>query len=292
MTNMQDKICLVTGATDGIGKVTALELARMGASIVIIARDEIKAQQVVEDIITKTNNGGVSYLIADLSSLADIRSVAERFKQQHDELHVLVNNAAQFTASRRETIDGYEMQFAVNHLAYFLLTNYLLDTLKATGTSESKSRIVNVTSKMHVSAKLNFDDLHNTQGYKGLRTYAESKLANIMFTYELARRLEQETANITVNAVHPGFVISGLAKDPNSLQGWLLRLGMFLIRWKQMPPEKGARTSLYVATSPEVEGITGQYFEKSKVVPSSDASLVETDWLRLWEISKKLTALK
>ena len=292
MIDLTNRIGIVTGATDGIGQVTARELARLGATVVIFARNESKARCVVAAFQAATGNVNVEYLIADLSSLSDIRKAAETFRAKYDRLHILVNNAGLFIARRRVSLDGYEMMFAVNHLAHFLLTNLLLDTIKASGTPENPARIVNVASKMHFNVTLDFDDLQSEKRYKPMEVYAKSKLANILFTYELARRLTAAGAPVTVNAAHPGFVNTGIGKDPDSLLGWGMRFGLFFVRWMQIPPEKGARTSIYLATAPEVATISGQYFEKGQAVPSSAASLVESDWARLWTISEKLVCEK
>ena len=286
MTNgqMQGKICLITGATNGIGKATALALATMGATVVIVGRNTAKTAGVVAEIKQQIGNQPVDSLIADLSSLAQIRRAAEAFKERYDRLHVLVNNAGAMFASRQESMDGYEMTFALNHLAYFLLTNLLLDTLKAS----APARIINVSSTAHRRARLNLDDLQSRQSYRGpagFAAYAQSKLANVLFTYELARRLHG--TGVTANVLHPGVVATGIRHVGQGLIGLLMRMqDRFAI-----PPEQGAETVIYLASSLEVEGITGKYFEKCKAQRSSPASYDGKAARELWEVSERLTGL-
>src|SRR5258707_9803495 len=205
MDNMQGKICLITGATNGIGKETALGLARLGATVIVVGRSRDLGAATVAEIKQKSGNSNVESMTADLSSMAEVRRLAKEFKAKYNALHVLVNNAGAIFLSRQLSPDGYEMTFALNHLSYFLLTNLLLDLIKAS----APARIVNVSSDSHERAHINFDDLQSTKGYTGIGAYGQSKLANIMFTYELARRLSE--TGVTVNAVHPGFVRSRFA---------------------------------------------------------------------------------
>lgn len=288
---MNNKVCIVTGATNGLGQITAHALAKDGATLVIIARNEAKAKRTVEQISATTGNNRVSYLIADLSSTDQIRGVAQRFKEEHDELHLLVNNAGRFVASRKTSIDGFELTFATNHLNYFLLTHLLLDTMKASGTPETKSRIVNVASSAHLPVTLDFDDLQNESSYNARIAYGQTKLMNIMFTYELARRLAEEHAHVTVNAVHPGFVRTGLAGDNSGTLGLLYRITLFFLRPMQGRAEDGAQTLIYAATSEDIEGITGKYFVDCRIAATSDASMIATDWVRLWAISERMMGL-
>src|SRR5687768_6952035 len=203
---MNGKICLVTGGTNGIGKSTALELARMGATVVIVGRDAQKTSQVVEEIRAASGNKNVDSLLADLSSQQEVRRLANEFKSKYSHLHVLLNNAGGFFMRRQLSVDGIEMTFALNHLAYFLLTNLLLDTMKAS----SPARIINVSSDAHAGGKIAFDNLEGEREYSA-STYGNSKLANILFTVELSRRLEG--TGVTVNALHPGFVSTGFGKN-------------------------------------------------------------------------------
>jgi NAD(P)-dependent dehydrogenase (short-subunit alcohol dehydrogenase family) len=280
--SMEGKVCLVTGATSGIGKVTAHELAKQGATVVIVGRSRQKVEATVEEINSRTGNQSVEYLLADLSSQKEIRSLAREFKSRYDRLDVLVNNAGAVFAEYGETEDGVERTFAVNHLNYFLLTNLLLDVLEAS----APSRIVNVASGAHQGAELDFDDLGAKQNYGFMRAYGRSKLANIMFTYELARRLEG--TGVTANALHPGSVATGIGTNNDV---WYVRPALALFRLLSTTPEKGAKTSVYLASSPEIEGVTGQYFANKKSISSSKASYDEETAKRLWRVSEELTGL-
>jgi len=282
-TNMQGKTVLVSGATNGIGKQSALELAQMGAQVVIIGRSKTKTEETLREIQTVSGNKDVHALIADLSSMAEVRRVAADFKKQYSRLDVLLNNAGAVFSTRQETVDGYEMTFALNHLSYFLLTNLLLDLLKA----NAPSRIVNVSSEAHTFGPLNLDDLQNKQSYgmAGFRAYGQSKLENVMFTYELARRLAG--TGVTVNALHPGGVNTGFGKNNTGL----MKIAMNIFTRFAIKVEEGAKTSVYLASSPEVEGVTGKYFDKSKPKQSSAASYDEATQKRLWDISEQLTGL-
>lgn len=271
---------LVTGGTGGIGFITARELAHPGRRVVIVGRNPQKAATAVEAIQSQTRNPDVHALIADLSSLAAVRALADEFQRRFDRLDVLVNNAGAFFAQRQVSIDGLEMTFALNHMAYFLLTHRLLDLLKAS----PAGRIVNVSSAAHATAHLNFDDLQNERRYFGWNVYSQSKLANLYFTYSLARRLPPNGP--TVNALHPGFVATNFGHTPG-LIGQFIRLSQFAA----IPPEQGARTSIHLASSPEVAGITGRYFSNSKAVRSSPVSYNENAAERLWQISADLAGV-
>jgi NAD(P)-dependent dehydrogenase (short-subunit alcohol dehydrogenase family) len=279
--NMNGKVCLVTGATNGIGKATAQALAQMGATVVIVARNPEKCAAVVSEIKQISGNDNVEALVADLSVMAEVQQVANQFKAKYQKLHVLVNNAGATFLKRLVTPEGFEKTFALNHLNYFLLTNLLLDTLKAS----APARIVIVSSDSHKGAHLDFDDLQSEKGSYSLNAYGRSKLANVVFSYELARRLSG--TGVTVNVLHPGLVRTGFASNLGVVAS--AAFGFFL-RFVALTPEQGARTSVYLATSPDVENVTGKYWEKSKVVPSSRASYDEATWTRLWEVSDKLVA--
>jgi NAD(P)-dependent dehydrogenase (short-subunit alcohol dehydrogenase family) len=282
MTNLQDKVALVTGATSGIGKATALELARMGATTVLVARDAQKGATTLAEIKAATGNPRVELLLADLSAQASIRKLAEDFKHAHEHLHVLVNNAGGFYGQRMLTADGLETTFAINHLAYFLLTSLLLDTLKRS----APARIVNVSSNAQSFGRMRFDDLQGEGRYDAQAAYSQSKLANVMFTYELARRLQG--TGVTVNALHPGVVRTNFGRQQTTvLMGLVVRLFVPFMR----SPEKGAETVVYLATSPDVEGLTGQYFSDKKAIRSSQQSYDEAACLRLWQISEQLTGV-
>jgi NAD(P)-dependent dehydrogenase (short-subunit alcohol dehydrogenase family) len=280
---MTGRICLITGATSGIGLVTARELAARGATVALVGRDEARARAAVEAIRQQTGNSEVDYLLADFSSQAAIRGLAEAFRRRYGALHVLVNNAGVICWGRRETVDKLEMTFAVNHLAPFLLTNLLLDTLRAS----APARVVTVASDAHTGATIPFDDLQQTQGnYQWLRVYGQSKLANIMFTYALARRLAG--SGVTANALHPGVVATRIYRSKNPLFNFATTR---VIPVFALSPEKGARTSVYLASSPEVASVSGQYFVKCKPKRSSKTSYDEAAQERLWAISEQLTGL-
>lgn len=280
---MQDKIGLITGATNGIGKAAALALARQGMTLVIVGRSPAKTQAVRDEIRAASDNGRVEMIVADLSAMAEVRRAAGEFLARFDRLDVLMNNAGAVFSERRETVDGYEMTFALNHLSYFLLTNLLLERLKAS----APARIINVSSGAHRGATINFDDLHLRRGYGlgGFKAYSQSKLANILFTYELARRLAG--SGVTANAMHPGFVATGFGRNNPGLMNAV----MGLLHRFALTPEQGADTLVYLATAPEVEGVTGQYFEKRKPVRSSAVSYDESVARRLWEVSESLVEL-
>jgi len=275
---MSGKVVLVTGGTAGIGEVAARELARKGASVVIVGRNPQKTAAVVEKIKAASGNPQVDSLLGDLSLMADVRRIAAEFKQRDDRLDVLLNNAGGYFSQRQVTAEGLEYTLALNHLNYFLLTNLLLDVLAAT----PGARIVNVSSGAHVMARLNFDDLQNEQNYRGWTVYAQSKLMNIYFTYELARRLP---AGVTVNALHPGFVATNFGLNNRGPLGWGVKISQKLFA---ISPEKGAETSIYLASSPEVEGVSGKYFAHSRMIQSSPVSYDQAAAGRVWEASEKL----
>lgn len=279
--SMEGKTCLITGATAGIGLATACELARLGAKVVLVGRSPERCQRAIELIKEQTGLGSAEFLLAELSSQEAIRSLAGRVKESITRLDVLVNNAGGIFLKRMETIDGIEMTFALNHLAYFLLTNLLLDQVR----TNSQARIINVSSAAHQGVAINFSDLQGLRRYSGWRAYQQSKLANLLFTYELARRLNG--TGVTVNALHPGYVRTEIFRV-EGMSGWLLRrfADVFAV-----PPEQGARTSVHLASSPEVEGITGRYFAGRKAVRSSPTSLDASAAERLWKVSEEMTGL-
>jgi NAD(P)-dependent dehydrogenase (short-subunit alcohol dehydrogenase family) len=278
---MQGKVCMVTGAASGIGAVTAQALAQQGASVILVDRSAAKGVIVLEQIKRQTGNSALEFLRVDLSSQREIHQLVQQFTSRHRHLHVLVNNAGAMFAERRESVDGIEMTFALNYLGYFLLTNLLLDTLKA----GAPARIINTSSRSHSRAKINFDDPESHSAYQGLSAYAHSKLAIVLFTYELARRLEG--TGVTVNALHPGIVATNFAMRSGGAIGLIMRLFRPLF----IGPEQGAQTGIYLATSPEVEGVTGKYFVKCKAIPSSPASYDTAVARRLWEESEKYTKI-
>jgi NAD(P)-dependent dehydrogenase (short-subunit alcohol dehydrogenase family) len=282
-TQMQGKICLITGATDGIGKVTADALASRGATVIIVARNRAKGERVQQELKTKYDHPAIDLLIADLSSQASIRQLSEDFHQRYKQLHVLINNAGLIQLKRTETVDGLETTFAVNHLASFLLTNLLLDVLKAS----APSRIINVNSSAHKGAHVSFDDLQSTKSYKMMSVYGESKLAQMFAMYELARRLQG--TGVTVNNVHPGFVGTNIGmNNVGPVTQTIVRKILGIIG---ATPEHGARTSIYLATSPDVEHVTGKYFVNSIPVPSAAVSYNEALQKQMWDISAELVHL-
>lgn len=281
-THMQGKICIVTGANSGIGKVTALELAKMGATVVLVSRDRTRGEAAQNEIRAQSGNDAIDLLLADLSSQQSIRQLAEDFKQRYTQLHVLINNAGVFGLTRRETVDGLEMTFAVNVLAPFLLTSLLLDVIKAS----APARIVNVSSNSQEANYLKLDDLQSMKHYRPMRAYSQSKLAVVLFTYELARRLEG--TGVTANCLHPGFVATNIAQRDLLLPA---RLVTKLIFRFGISPEKGAKTSLYLATSPDVEGVTGKYFEKGVPRKSAPLSYDTSLQQQLWKACAELTGL-
>jgi NAD(P)-dependent dehydrogenase (short-subunit alcohol dehydrogenase family) len=281
--SMSGKLCLVTGATAGIGLVTARALAQRGATVCIVGRSRERSEAAVRQIQDRTGNQAVEFLLGDLSSQSDIRQLAQEFRGRHSRLDVLVNNAGGMFLNRQESADGIEMTLALNHLAYFLLTNLLLDLLK----SSTPARVVSVASDAHRFApRIDFDDLQHRKSYRGFRVYAESKLANVLFSGALARRLAG--TGVTSNALHPGFIASNFFAAPG-MKPLLGRLMALSARFFAISPEEGAKTSIHLAASPEVEGVTGKYFEKQKPVIPSRAAQDETTARRLWEVSDELT---
>jgi NAD(P)-dependent dehydrogenase (short-subunit alcohol dehydrogenase family) len=278
---MNNKIVMITGATAGIGAVAARELARLGANVVGVGRNPEKCTVFAAHIQNETGNPRVEYLVADLSSQAQVRQLAEVFSTRYTRLDVLVNNAGAYISRRQESVDGIEMTFALNHLNYFLLTDLLLDILKAS----APARIVNVSSNAHVGGRINFADIESRRRYISWAAYAQSKLANVLFTYELARRLDGN--RVTANALHPGFVASDFGHNNRDLVGWGTRVAQNIVG---RSPEHGARTIIYLASSPEVEGVSGKYFVDEKAVPSSPASYDEDTAKRLWELSTGMTS--
>src|SRR5881628_3612818 len=278
---MTGKVCLITGANSGIGKATALGLAKLDATVVIISRDKDKGEAALLEIRTRSGNKNVDSMVADLSSQDSVRELAHDFKARYKKLHVLINNAGVFLPKRVPTVDGLEATFATHHLGHFLLTNLLLDVLKAS----APSRVINITSSAHRGTTIDFDDLQGEKKYSGYHAYSQSKLANVLFTYQLAKRLEG--TGITVNCLHPGVVRTGFGKDVTGLMSILLRVGSPFM----MSPEKSARAAIYLATSPELEGVTGKHFSRGKEERSSTESYDAASAERLWDVSAKLTRL-
>lgn len=279
--DIKGKTVLVTGATNGIGEVTAQALAAQGAHVVMVSRSAAKCAETAQRIQAATGNPAVEWIAADLSTRAGVNEAADEFLARHGSLHVLVNNAGGVFADRQVTADGYEMTFALNHLNYFLLTRRLWDTLVA----NAPARIVNVSSDAHYTGKINFDDLMGEQKYSSWAAYSQSKLANVMFTYELARRLEGSGA--TANVLHPGFVATGFGRNNGGLWSMVMPLAHRFAR----NPAKGAETSIYLASSPAVAQTSGKYFSDRKEKKSSDISYDVAAQRRLWEMSDALVTV-
>ncbi|MGA9119638.1 MAG: SDR family oxidoreductase [Bacteroidota bacterium] len=282
MTKDGSKVALITGATSGIGAVTALELARLGYNVVGVGRSERECFRMTQRIRNATGNGSVEFLPTDLSSQSEVRDLAKRLNLFSDRLDVLVNNAGGYFAKRQVSVDGIEMTFALNHLAYMQLTMLLLERLKVA----SGARIVNVASAAHRGASIDFEDLLGEKQYDRLIAYRQSKLANILFTYELARRLQG--SKVTVNALHPGVVRTNLGAN----NGWLRARVRNIVMRRMISPGEGAKTSIYLASSPDVEGITGKYFIDCCETPSSPASYDQEVAAHLWDVSMKLLGLR
>jgi NAD(P)-dependent dehydrogenase (short-subunit alcohol dehydrogenase family) len=275
---MNEKICLVTGANSGIGKVTAKALAERGATVIMVSRSREKGEAARDEIVRKTGNKNVDLMTADFSDLSQVRRLAAGVKAKYPRLHILVNNAGTFIDKWTLTVDGYEATFAVNHLGYFLLTEELLDLLK----SSAPARIVNVASDAHNRGHIHFDDLNLEKGYGAWKAYCQSKLANVLFTYELARRLEG--TGVTANCVHPGVVGTNLFNSVGGWAGKIVRLFTPFMR----TPEKGADTMIWLASSPEVEGVTGKYFSDRKDQATNPESYDTAVAARLWEVSERM----
>ena len=276
--NMEDRVFLVTGANSGIGKAVAVGLARLGGTVAMACRNARLGDAARQDVVRESGNPHVALMLVDLASEASIRDFAKEFQQTYPRLDALVNNAGVYRSHREVTADGLERQFEVNYLAGFLLTHLLLDLLKRS----APSRIVNVSSSAHGGGTIAFDDLQGERGYRGFRAYGQSKLAQILFTQELARRLEG--TGVTVNACHPGVIRTNLGMGGTSV----------VVRFVRMffkGPERGAETPIYLAASPEVEGITGKYFANKRVrVPSREAQDAAVA-RRLFDVSAELAHL-
>jgi retinol dehydrogenase-12 len=283
MADLQDKIILVTGATSGIGEVTARELARQGAHVVILARNRQKAERTQQAIVAATGNQRVDIVLADLSVLQQVRDVAAQLHDKYSRLDVLVNNAGLMFGSERElSADGYEMTLATNHLGPFLLTSLLLDLLQ----KSPAARIVNVASMAYRFSKPTLDDLQSEQSYSPVWEYGNTKLWNIMFTQELAKRLrEHGIRNVTTNALHPGAVATGYGQQTGGIISAVLALG----RPFMLSPEKGAETSIFLATDPSVAATSGGFFSKKKPEPVKSSFNTAANNEKLWKMSEALT---
>jgi NAD(P)-dependent dehydrogenase (short-subunit alcohol dehydrogenase family) len=279
---MESKTCLVTGASRGIGFYTARGLAEKGAHVIIVGHDEGRGHEAAQQIGEEVQGGTSEFVLADLSTLAGMHHLADVVQQQHERLDVLVNNVGGFFLTRQETVDGFEMTFALDHLSYFVVTNLLLDLLRRS----APARIVDVASESHRGARIYFQDLQLERRYTGMRAYGQAKLGNLLFTYELARRLEG--SGVTANALHPGFVDTNIgAQNP------IVRPVLGVVHWiSAKSPEEGAQTSIYLASSPEVRGLSGKYYANEEPIESSSASYDEEAAERLWRVSEELSELQ
>jgi NAD(P)-dependent dehydrogenase (short-subunit alcohol dehydrogenase family) len=271
---MKGKVCIVTGSNSGLGKETALALAQMGAAVVMVVRNKERGERAREEIVKKSGNSSVDVMVCDLSSLDSIRKFSEDFKEKYNRLDVLVNNAGAFFSKRQTTADGFEKTLMVDYLGQVLLTHELLTLLK----SSAPSRIVNVSSSLHRVGSVDFEDLQNEKNYNKSRPYADAKLMLVMFTYELARRLEG--IGVTVNALHPGFVATNIGENAGGL---LSKITFKLMRPLQLSAKKGAETQIYLSSSDEVKGVTGKYFVKKKEVKSAPISYIQNVQKQLWD---------
>jgi len=282
MSQMKGKICIVTGSNSGIGKETALALANMGATVVMVVRSPERGEKARAEIVNRTGNTATDLMICDLSSMDSIRQFTNEFENKYDRLDALINNAGVVLSKRQTTVDGFERTLAVNYLGLFLLTYELLPMLK----SSAPSRVVNVGSGTHRSGKIDFDDLQSERHYNGLNAYANSKLMVTMYTYELARRLEG--TGVTVNTVEPGFVATNLGRNSGSL---LYAVAYSLMRPFQISAKKGAETSVYLASAHEIEGITGKCFSKLHEITTAEISCDQQMQRVLWDTSLELLGL-
>ncbi len=282
---MKGKTVVITGGNAGIGKATAIALAKKGAEIIITSRATDKAKAAVDEIKSASGNDMVDFILIDLSSQKSVRKAVEEIKDKCPKIDVLINNAGCYVSDLQLNVDGLEMQFATNHLGHFLLTNLLMDNLKAAG----KARIVNLASIAHkYTRELNLDDInYQKEEYGGWKSYSRSKFCNIIFTKELARRLEG--SGITANALHPGGVRTEIAEKNTN---WFTKLGWIVMKPFMITVEEGAKTSIHLASSPEVEGETGGYWVKSKKFFSNRPSQEEANWKALWKKSEELVGQK
>jgi len=277
---MNGKICLVTGATDGIGKVSARVLAELGAKVIIVGRNPEKSAIVLAELRSISGNENIDLLMADLAVMQEVRDLAEQVISRYDRIDVLLNNAGGYFTKHKITSDGLEMTFALNHMSYFLLTNKLMELLKYS----APARIVNVSSDAHYGVDMEFENLNGEQEYKAWKAYQKSKLANVLFTYELLKKVP---GNITVNCLHPGFVATNFGHNNGGFFGPVLKIAQ---RISAIDPEEGAKTSIFLCSAPEVKGVSGKYFYKCQPKTSSRESRNMDTGKRLWQISSDIAS--
>ncbi len=278
----KSSVVLITGANSGMGKATSIELAKTGAVIVMLCRNSERGEEALKAVRTSSGNNSVELMLCDLGSLKSVRDFCSEFKSKYQRLNVLINNAGIILPGYHQTTDGYELQFGVNHLGHFLLTKELLSLLLAA----APARIINVASGAHKIGKIHFEDVNLKKNYTVWRAYAQSKLANILFTYELAKKLQG--TGVTVNCLHPGAVATsmGINRDTG--------FGTFITRMLRpffQTSEKGSETAVYLAVSHDIEGISGKYFYRKKSVPSSKRSYDKIAAEKLWDLSEKIVQL-
>ncbi len=282
MSISEKKICLITGATAGIGLETAKGIAEKNIHIVLVGRSKEKCEEAIKYVKSNNNSASLDYLLCDLSSQKSLRKLVKDFLESYNRLDILINNAGAVYSELEYSEDGIEMQFAINHLAPFLLTNLLIDILK----QSAPSRIINVSSRSHYRGKINFNDLYHTEKYWAMAAYEQSKLANVLFTYELDRMLEG--TGVTANTLHPGVVNTTIG---NTNSKGIVSFAWRIIRLFGITTEQGATTSIYLATSKDVKNVSGKYFDKCTPKKSSIASYDREMGLKLWQVSEKLTGL-
>ena len=274
-----NKTCIITGGTDGIGKQTAIELALQGFDIGLVGRNGQKGDSVMSEIISKTGNESVRFFKADLLNMDHIKKLADEIQHKYDSVDVLLNNAGAYFSKLKMTDEGFESTFALNHLAYFKITQLLLDIVK----EMNPGRVINVASAAHRNAELDFNDIQGINDYKGWSAYGRSKLMNIMFTYECQRRLN--TTGVTFNCLHPGFVNSSFGNNNSGFVRYSIKIAKLFFAINLI---QGAKTSVYLASSNEVEGISGKYFNQCRIANSSKVSYLENDQKQLWELTEKM----
>ncbi|MAL18544.1 MAG: retinol dehydrogenase [Balneola sp.] len=278
---MNNKLCVITGANSGIGFETTKALAKQGAYIVMVCRNEDKAEAARQQIIDETSNPGIEIVLCDFAIQSEIRTAAEHIKKNYEKIDVLINNHGFVAAEREETVDGLEKTFAVNHIGYFLFTNLLLDHIKAS----DYARIVSVASEAHKTGEFNPENIQLSEGFSPMKAYGNSKLFNILFTKELAHRLTE--THVTANCLHPGVVASNFAQSGS----WLLRTFFTIGKLFMVSPKKGAQTSIYLATSDDVENVNGAYFKNEKAATPSKTARDADAAAELWKMSEKLCGM-